>query len=144
MRILAQKLYPRHLSYLVHPGTLYVSSPYLVLISFLQSLAPHLVSHPSIEILSVMCCNIGQRLFTLFQNSSKSETIGHRFKINSSQLRSGFYYRYTPPSNFFMGSLLNDDFLDSHEQCGSGPNLENSLEVNYTVQPLQRPPPLNY
>jgi hypothetical protein len=67
-------------------------------------LSSHLVSHPTIEILSLRSCKFDQPLV--------HSTIA-----------------VSRPLKFIMGSLLNDVFLDSLEQCGSGPNLDKLITL---------------
>ncbi|KAF8805753.1 hypothetical protein BYT27DRAFT_6654581 [Phlegmacium glaucopus] len=87
-------------------------------------LSSHLASHPTIEVLSLTGMQIDQSLVLPPDALPRLKRLSTDLTstVANSVLDSTIA---TPrPLECIIGSLLNDDFLDSLEQCGSGHNLK--------------------
>lgn len=99
-------------------------------INFISTeLSSHLVSHPTIEILSLRCCEIDQPLVLPSHTLPLLKRLSTDLRLTVANSVLGSTIAIPRPSKFIMGSLLNDVFLDSLERCGCGPNLDELITL---------------
>lgn len=92
-------------------------------------LSSHLVSHPTIEILSLRCCQNDQSLVLPQHTLPRLRRLSTDLRSTVANSILASTIAIPRPLKYIMGSLLNDVFLDSLEQCGSGSNLDRLITL---------------
>ena len=87
----------------------------------------YFISHPTIEILSLMCCQIDQPLVLPPHTLPRLKRLST--ETGSTVANSVLTIAIPRPLKFIRGSLLNDAFRDSLEQSSSGPNLDKLITL---------------